>query len=204
MKTTLLISALTALGLQQVTANVTAVDIGTAAPPTTLGGYTMSAFDPGSITGATQAQVPTTWATWGQGYTGDVYFTYGTTITLTLSGSSEAVYFYEEPNLFSTFNMTATDSSGATVTQAINGDAGAAGVGFYETTSGGPYLTQIVITTDAAAEGEAIGEFGISGGSLAGQTGVPVSAPDGGATLTLLGLALCGTLAYSRFNRVTA
>ena len=143
----------------------------------------------------------------GQNYTGNVYVSYAATgaasagtLTLTLSGATEAVDFYEEPNQFNNFYMTATDSSGASVTQLINGDAGSAGVGFYENTPGGAYLTSITVTcTDPT--GFAIGEFGIDGGTLTGQVG---TAPDTGSTLAFLALALGGMLAYSRFSRVTA
>src|SRR5271166_4483505 len=93
-------------------AQVTAVDIGTANPPATLGGYNMVPYTPASITGTEETSVGVGWATWGQGYTGTVFFDLGTTIDLTLSGTTSAVDFYEEPNLFSTFDMTATDSSG--------------------------------------------------------------------------------------------
>jgi len=109
-----------------------------------------------------------------------------------LHGAVEAVDFYEEPNQFADFSMTATDSSGATVTTIINGFHGSAGVGFYENNPGGPYLTSITVTcTDPT--GFAIGEFGINGGTLTGGIGVP----DGGATVLLLGAAMVG-LAYTR------
>jgi hypothetical protein len=213
MKKILLLSALTAFGLQQATAQVTAVDLGTGAPPATLGGYTMTTFDPGSIGGESYTATEvngsgtTGWSTWGQNYTGNVYAaispdgaTSSGTLTLTLSGGTEAVDFYEEPNQFSDFYMTATDSSGATVTTLINGYHGSEGVGFYENTPGGDYLTSITVTcTDPT--GFAIGEFGINGGTLTGQVG---TAPDTGSTLAFLALGLGGMLAYSRFSRVTA
>ncbi len=203
MKIVALISALSVGALLQASAQVVPVDIGTGFPPASLGPYTMNPFDPGSITGTSQAGivggvgtgVPNEWATWGQLYTGNVYFDLGTTITLLLHGNVEAVDFYEEPNEFSTYSMTATDSSGVSVTQTINGESGSAGVGFYETAVGGPYLTEIVVTTDPAAEGEAIGEFGINGGTLTGTTG---TVPDSGWTLALMALGLAGLGVYSR------
>ncbi|HXP60189.1 MAG TPA: hypothetical protein VN829_06835, partial [Dongiaceae bacterium] len=79
---TVLLSALTACGLQQLSAQVAASNIGPATPPATLGGYTMTAFDPGSIagqsyysheTGGAWDHTGTEWATWGQHYTGNVY-----------------------------------------------------------------------------------------------------------------------------------
>lgn len=175
-------------------AQVTAVDIGTANPPATLGGYTMVPYVPAAITGTEETSVGVGWATWGQGYTGTVFFDLGTTIDLTLSGKTSAVDFYEEPNLFETFDMTATDSSGASVTQSINGYAGSAGVGFYEDTAG-VYLSSITVTVTSAAEGEAIGEFGVNqGGIITGHTGVP----DTASTLALLGLSAVGLFVYNR------
>lgn len=218
MKKFLLLSALTAFGLQQATAQVTAVSLGTGNPPATLGGYTMTAYDPGSIGGQTYYEYEVAgngegalhpgegvWHTWGQTYTGNVYASYppagatsSGTLTLTLSGTTEAVDFYEEPNTYSDFSMTATDSSGASVTTTINGFYGSAGVGFFEDVAGGPYLSSITVTcTDDT--GFAIGEFGIDGGTLTGQVGVP----DSGSTLAFMALGLCGMLAYSRFSRVT-
>ena len=106
---------------------------GTAAPPATLGGYTMVPFGddtravPGSVTTvpgpdgdvtfeATKghADIPIGWATWSHGYTGDVYSTSGTTTTMTLPANTVAFYFYGEPNVFSTFTMTATADDGTT------------------------------------------------------------------------------------------
>jgi len=214
-KTIVLMSALRLWGLQQASAQVTGVNIGTGLPPATLGGYTMNPFDPGAIAGAFQANLvdgsddlggglytsEPNWATWGQDYTGNVYGTYSgfrNSIQLNLSGHVEAVDFYEEPDIFNTFSVTATDSSGASVTTLINGFFGSAGIGFYEDVAGGPYLTKIVVTCDAAAYGEAIGEFGINGGTLSG-----VLLPDGGWTLALMALGLAGLGVYAR-RSVTA
>ncbi len=68
------------------------------------------------------------------------------TLTLTLSGNTEAVDFYEEPNTFDNFTMTATDSSGVSVSTVINGDAGSSGVGFYEDRSRSLANVTIVVT----------------------------------------------------------
>jgi hypothetical protein len=216
-----LTSALAMWSFQQAGAivpGVTAVNLGTANPPTTLGGlYTMSAYDPGSIGGQSYYEHMVNgngegalhpgegqWSTWGQNYSGNVYVSYTTAggasaLTLNLSGAAEAVYFYEEPNQFQDFDMTATDSSGATVTTTINGYYGSAGIGFYEDVPGGAYLTSITVTaTDPT--GFAIGEFGLSGGTLTGTTGVP----DGGATALLMALGLGGLFALKRFGRAVA
>lgn len=192
------------LALQQVSANVIGVDLGTGLPGATLGGYTMTSYDPGSIAGATQYQVGVSWATWGQGYTGHVYaspvFAGPQSVTLTLSGGVGAVYFYEEPNQFADFLMIATDSSGAQVSTTVNGNAGAAGVGFYETVSG-DFLTSITVQcTDP--DGFAIGEFGVDNGNgtVSGQIGGAV--PDTGWTLAYLVFGILGlTVVHRRIVR---
>jgi hypothetical protein len=194
----------------QASAQVTAVNLGTGNPPATLGGYSMIPFNPAAVVGTSYlADIvngngtgsPGEWATWGQSYTGTVYvdFTGGTSLTLLLGGAAEAVDFYEEPNQFSNFDMTATDSSGATQTTLINGYYGSAGVGFYEDVAGGPYLTSITVTcTDPT--GFAIGEFAINGGGTVDGSGP--SAPDTASTLALMGLSALGLFAYNRFARV--
>ena len=196
-KTLLVMAAAGVLVLQQVSAAVIGTDLGTANPPASLGGYTVNPYDPGSIGGADYyANIVNgngapggtgSWATWGQNYTGRVYVTLdgSKTLTLSLSGVS-AVYLYMEPNVFSDFQMTATDSSGVFVTTTINGSYGSAGVGFHTDTVGA-FLTSISVTcTDPT--GFAIGEFGIDDGSFTGTVGVP----DAGSSLALLGLGMVG------------
>ncbi|HUJ44760.1 MAG TPA: hypothetical protein VLW52_14265 [Opitutaceae bacterium] len=205
-----LLSIAGALVSPRLGATVMASDLGTGLPPTTLGGYTMTPYDPGSIAGATgsahetlgndDGTGPGYWATWGQSYTGNVYYALGTsstTLTLLLSGV-QAVYFYEEPNVFADFTMTATDSSGVSVTTTINGDHGSSGVGFWETVPG-DFLSSIVVTCSDTS-GFAIGEFGIDNGSLTGTVG---SVPDAASTmgLVLLGFGLISLAGMSRFGR---
>jgi hypothetical protein len=198
-----LISIAAGLICPRLGAGVVGQDLGTGAPPTALGGYTMSAFDPGSIAGADYFAHLTAgnndgtgsgyWATWGQSYTGNVYVTLSsTTLTLLLTGV-HAVYFYEEPNVFSDFTMTATDSSGVSVSTVINGDHGSSGVGFYEVNPLDT-LTSIVVTcTDTS--GFAIGEFGLDTGRLGGVIG---TVPDAGSTVGLFGLGLLALVAVRR------
>jgi len=208
-KSLAIISTLSVWGLQHASAQVTAVDIGTGLPPATLGGYTMSPFDPGSIAGQAYYSHETAgnydgggtgvWETWGQSYTGNVYVASGSpTLTLVLSGQAEAVDFYEEPNQFEDFTMTATDSSGASTSTIINGDHGSSGVGFYEDVAGGPYLTEITVTCSDPT-GFAIGEFGLAGGSLTGTTG---TVPDTASSLLLLAMSVGGLVALPRLTRV--
>ena len=64
--------------------------------------------------------------------------------------------------------MTATDSSGASVTTLINGYLGSSGVGFYS--DSGDTLTSITVTCSDTT-GFAIGEFGIDTGRISGGVG---------------------------------
>jgi hypothetical protein len=152
---------------------------GTSAPPSTLGPYTMTpaAADPRPV----ETQVPCTalpdgrmhfspsvthlttpaggWGTWSNGYTGDVYYDTGTTLTMTLPHSTGAFYFYAEPNLLDTFTVQATAQDGTTSGPvAVDGNGGATYLGFYGT--GGAQVHTITVTTDPGAGGFAVGEFG--------------------------------------------
>jgi hypothetical protein len=153
---------------------------GTAAPPTTLGPYAMTAFGPdpqpvgATVTGVsdsagmlgfspalTHRRVGNGWATWSHGYTGDVYSTpSGGPITITLPAGTRAFYLYAEPNIFNVFNVTATAQDGTTSGPVqVQGNSGAQYFGFYAT--GSPNIATITVTgTDTT--GLAVGEFGIA------------------------------------------
>jgi hypothetical protein len=173
------------------------LSLGTAAPPGTLGGFSMTPIgaDPSALDSMVSSvgsisfnqavrhdQVGNGWGTWSHGYGGNVYDTGSsltpTSLTLTMGGLTSAVYFYTESVNFSTFSFTATAADGTTLTQNINGNGGAAGFGFYGT--GGDTITSITVTgTDA--DGFAIGEFGLNG---------TPSVPDSGSSLVYASLAL--------------
>jgi hypothetical protein len=154
---------------------------GTGPPPATLGPYTMTAFGPdpqlvnqgpvvtsvndpaGTVSFSpplNHSTVGNGWATWSHGYTGDVYWTTGSTITMTLPAGTRAFYFYAEPNTFDFFEVTATAQDGTTSGPIqVQGNSGATYFGFYST--GTPNIESITVTTTDTT-GFAVGEFGIA------------------------------------------
>jgi hypothetical protein len=151
---------------------------GTAAPTGSLGGYTMTAFGDdvrsnGSVSGVTgptgdvsfspnlnHVSIGNGWATWSHGYTGDVYTTNGTSVTLTLPAGTRAFQFYAEPNSFSTWTMEAITEDGTSSGEVeVTGASGARSFGFYA--DGSDAITQIVVTAESGALGFAVGEFAI-------------------------------------------
>jgi len=178
-------------------AAITGVALGTAAPPGVLGPYTMTPFPPdvqptfslvpsvaSPLGGNVGFSIPLDhrtigagWATWSHGYTGDVYFSaQSPTVTLTMPAGTGAFYLYAEPNIFAQFTITATAQDGTVVSQLVDGNAGAAGYGFYGT--GGSQISSIQI--DIRSEGGfAVGEFGIAaipapGAILLGSIGMGI------------------------------
>jgi len=192
---------------------LTGVSLGTAAPPGTLGGYSVTGFgadaspvnsfvssvSSGGVTvsfGNTVRHdvIGNGWATWSHGYAGSVYDTASANdpqnLTLSLSANVAALYFYVEPVNFSVFSFTATAQDGTTLTENINGNAGASGFGFYA--SAGNSITSITIS-GGDLDGFAVGEFGAAV-SLS-------SVPDSGNSLAYAALAFVGLLACRWFLR---
>jgi hypothetical protein len=188
-------------------ASITGYAGGSVAPGATLGPYTMTPFscDPhplfadvtsvasplGGVVGFSipmeHFRVGHGWATWSNGYTGDVYFTDGHTgVTMTLPAQTAAFYFYAEPNPWGQYTIVATAQDGTQVTQGVNGYSGAAYYGFYGT--GGSYLTSIAVTTPQPID-FAVGEFGIAMGSCSPCVPAPA-----GILLAAIGTSLVGYL----------
>jgi hypothetical protein len=152
---------------------------GSAAPPATLGPYSMTAFglDPQALSAQVSGvsdpagaiafapslahvRIGTGWATWSHGYLGDVYSTPGTQITITLPAGTKAFYLYAEPDRFATLSIEATAQDGTTSGPIpVQGSAGAQYFGFYGT--GGATLASITVTSTDPT-GFAVGEFGIA------------------------------------------
>jgi hypothetical protein len=156
--------------------------LGTGAPPATFHGWTMTAVP--SDTRATSVsywsveglgagdpiqfnpqvihyEVPTSWATWSHGYTGDVYYSNGVTVAITFPQDTCAFIFYAEPNNFDPHTMTIEYASGYIITQAVVGQSGAYGFAItYDIEYGAP--TSVTVSAPAAAAGFAVGEFYMS------------------------------------------
>ncbi|MGF1785258.1 PEP-CTERM sorting domain-containing protein [Photobacterium swingsii] len=189
---------------QSVSATIFVSDLGTAAPPATIGGFTMTPFDDDTRPNSSDVtsvdtpeggaigfdgpmslrEIGSGWATWSHGYTGDVYYTNGRqSVTIDLPDFTQAFYLYAEPNPFSVFNITAM-SGGVQLALDIDGASGAKGWGFWEDASN--YLDSITISSNTDF---AIGEFGIS-----------VPEP---TTVALFGLGLAG-LGFTRRRKQNA
>lgn len=175
------LTALAACSLcMSASAAITITDLGTGAPPASLGGKPMTAFGvdaqplnsivsqvvspiAGSIAfspSVTHLKVGSGWATWSHGYAGDVYYAdyvNGDTVKVDMPSATTAFYFYAEPD-FSfgpSFDIKVTANDGTSITVSVAGNAGANGFGLYTDT----YLQSLEVKSDW---GFAIGEFGIS------------------------------------------
>ncbi len=159
------------------------VDLGTAAPPSTLGTRAVTPFSqalqaavpnftsvtvipgspvPGNLTSSVSLEkrnIGAGWATWSHGYTGAVYlYSNNVAVTLTLPPNTNAFYFYVEPN-DSTRSYTITTNSGTTSGAiSVVGTSGARGSGFYTTQPGETILSITITGGDPVYN--AIGEFG--------------------------------------------
>jgi hypothetical protein len=163
-------------------ANAAIFDVawGTAAPPATLGPYTLTALPDdaratsldvldapgvpplsGDVTFSqtvSHREVGVDWSTWSHGYTGDVYWTGpgkgSIELSIELPADTAAFMFYAEPNTFDVFTITAMAQDGTEIIQDVNGFEGAAGYGFYGT--GGDTISTIRVTSSTDF---AVGEF---------------------------------------------
>jgi hypothetical protein len=191
------------------------VSAGYDAPPSILGGYTMtpmarnlgnngtsvsSASDLGLTVGfgheVTQASIGSGWSFWSHGYTGTVWHTAlaaigekRDSVTLTLPTGTKAFYFYATPaEVTGAFNMTLNTvdaPDGGSKTQLVNVSVGAHFFGVY--TSGSSNLTSLIISRPTGSSGFAFGEFGIFNDGIAGGE---VPEPTSMAIFGISGIAL--------------
>lgn len=174
-------------------ADIIAVPLGTAAPPSTLGPYTMTPFPlddrplwndvtsvPSPLGGYVEFSIPLShqqWGPWYQGYvnTGDMYYTGEFSVTLTMPSLTQAFYLYASPRLTG-HTITATTQDGTSVEQGSWVRNIGFGYGFYGTSD------SLISTIQIDCEGGlAIGEFGIAA--------VPVPS---GVLLGMIGLSTAG------------
>ena len=199
MKIRRLTLALSALALAAASfaanADVLFQNLGTAAPPASIGGHTMTPFDQaaqaaipdyttgitsipgnpgsGSLTISPSAGKRTVGVsygdsnTWGHGYTGPIFYSNPVSVTLTLPPNTRAFYFYTQSSLGGTWSFTATTNTGASSGPvAVMTPTGAHGFAFYG--SAGETISSITINSTATqAVGMSFAEFGISDGTLA-------------------------------------
>ena len=175
--------------------------VGTAAPPSTLGPYTMTAFgpdgrpeypapgslvsnvpDPAGTIGFTPSLshlvVGSSWFGWGpNGYAGSVYLSPAgiTTTTISLPAGTVGFYFYALQNAFGVLNITATAQDGTSsgpISVTSNASGNAQYFGVY--TTGSSPLAKVTVSAPAATQGVAIGQFGIAQyGSLLAKCTTP-------------------------------
>lgn len=154
---------------------------GRSAPPGTLGPFPMTkaaadsrpvgisqivsdfTLSAGTMTfspGVAHLTIGHPWQSWSNGYTGDVYYDSGTTLTMTLPAGTSAFYFYAEPNLTANVTVAATAQDGAASgSESFSGKSSAKYFGFYGT--GGATIN--TITVSGPGGGFAVGEFGAAG-----------------------------------------
>lgn len=128
------------------------------------------------------------WATWSNGYTGEVYSNAGaTTTTITLPFGIGAFDLYVEPNTFNLFEIAVRAVNGTTTTlsQLVDGLGGAQYFGFYSTD--GDSISSITVSDRSGGNA---GGFAMAQMRLAAK-----SVPEPASTLGLL--AFCAIAAGS-------
>lgn len=179
-------------------ATVTIDPLGTAAPPSTVGGTAVTPFSADAqatgvlvsgvnsgVNGSISFSEPLThyqagggWATWSHGYAGDVYFAdvgmaADPSITITLPAATTAFYLYVEPEFFDPpFDITVNADGTVATAFGVSGNGGAVGFGIH---TDGAALQSITVTIDnlGLPSGFAVGEFGINGPSGPGVVPEP-------------------------------
>lgn len=163
------------------TSSIVYQDLGTGAPPSSLGGYNIYTKADNYSNLQNVTSIPTIcgdivldqtmytclvlpgsgWSSWSHGYKGRVYSSLPSAQrVLTLPSGVKAIVFYVEPTNFSNYSFQVKANDGTVYTKSIAGNAGAAGFGFYA--QGNELITSITITAPSNANGFAIGEIYVS------------------------------------------
>ncbi len=186
-------------------ASVVFVNLGTAAPPSTVGTFVVTPYDlapqaaipnltnvsliPGSpIPPDTATSFPVQkrtvgdgWTSWSHGYTGPVFYTVPTVPPLALTiAPAQAFYVYVEPAAFGQpYAVTvATNVGGSSGPVFVDADGGATGFAFY--TTAGESITSVTITADDNAQGFALAELGLGYSGLGTPSPTPTVAATSG------------------------
>jgi hypothetical protein len=188
------------------------VNLGTGAPPATVGGFAMTpavddtrglfldVFDvvvdpncgpvnfvtaggpPNAPQPMNHRQIGSGWATWSHGYAGDVYYTNGLTDVQMLMPAGTAAFYFYAEPNPFSTFLMTVESGSESLTVPVDGFAGANGFGIYEDAGG-----SIVSVTISSNVDFAVGEFGIN--CTGGRT---VPEPASMALWSMLGLCAAG------------
>lgn len=161
-------------------------NLGTAAPPSTVGTFAVTPYDlspqfaipnmtnvsviPGSpISPDTTTSIPVQkrtvgdgWTSWSHDYAGPVFYTVPIIPPLTLTiAPARAFYVYVEPAaLGEPFAViVTTNAGGSSGSVLVDGDGGATGFAFY--TTAGESITSVTIDADPDGDGFAFAELGL-------------------------------------------
>lgn len=157
-------------------------DLGTGAPPATLGGFTVSSIDSIPSDGTTistltdtvatlkfslpvrAATVPGTWTAWSHSATPRVLISFDNSLSFTLAPNAAVFYLYIEPADPYSHSITVKAYNGPSIlasgTENVTGNGGASGFGFYA--DAGEQITKIGITAQPGSSGFAIGELAMT------------------------------------------
>lgn len=185
---------LASMSSHQITSTTTDAEYSTPTSVTVAGGgSTLTGFSSSVETHV----VGSSWGSWvNQPATNGlpIYYSPATTLSFNFQGGSlsgasvDSFGFYLEPNFYGAYGVSLSLTSGETVMQTVDGNAGAKFFGW-----SGSAVTTVTLTADSASGGFAFGQF------YEGVT-APVPEPETYAML-LAGLGVLGTVARRRQPR---